>query len=145
MKMKILKVRNPTGAFFVAWNEADVLDTREGVARGRCKPVRGRAPHLQQRSSPSPARSRILELPPPGVLIGITALGTQRREQQTIHRRCSLRKNTKGCAMSKRHQESGHSSDPHTDDLRDWQIIGAVVIASSLLVWGSIVALYGGS
>jgi hypothetical protein len=76
---------------------------------------------------------------------GITALVTQRREQQTMHRRCSLRKNTKGCVMSKRRQESGHSSHPHTDDLRDWQIIGAVVITSSLLVWGTIVALYGGA
>jgi hypothetical protein len=47
--------------------------------------------------------------------------------------------------MSKRRQESGHSSHPHTDDLRDWQIIGAVVITSSLLVWGTIVALYGGA
>jgi len=49
--------------------------------------------------------------------------------------------------MSKRHraQERGHSSDPHADDLRDWQIIVAVVIASSLLVWGSILALYGGT
>jgi len=49
--------------------------------------------------------------------------------------------------MSKRHRtpERGHSSDPHADDLRDWQIIGVVVIASSLLVWGSILALHGGT
>jgi len=49
--------------------------------------------------------------------------------------------------MSKRHSTParGHSSDPHADDLRDWQIIGVVVIASSLLVWGSILALHGGT
>jgi hypothetical protein len=49
--------------------------------------------------------------------------------------------------MSKRRRthERGRSSDPHTDDLRDWQIIGALVITSSLLVWGSILALYGGT
>lgn len=49
--------------------------------------------------------------------------------------------------MSKRHHthEPGHSSAPLTDDLRDWQIIGAVVVVSSLLVWGSILALYGGT
>jgi hypothetical protein len=49
--------------------------------------------------------------------------------------------------MSKRHRahEPGHSSDPPTDDLRDWQIIGAVVIMSTLLVWGSILALHGGT
>jgi hypothetical protein len=53
--------------------------------------------------------------------------------------------------MSKRRHahERGHSSNPHaddlTDDLRDWRIIGAVVITSSLLVWGSILALHGGT
>jgi hypothetical protein len=49
--------------------------------------------------------------------------------------------------MSKRHRthEPDHSSDSPTNDLRDWQIIGAVVIMSSLLVWGSILALHGGT
>jgi hypothetical protein len=53
--------------------------------------------------------------------------------------------------MSKhrRARERGHSSDPNaddlTDDLRAWRIIGAVVITSSLLVWGSILALHGGT
>jgi len=49
--------------------------------------------------------------------------------------------------MSKRHrtQERDPSPDPHADDLRDWQIIGLVVITSSLLVWGSILTLHGGT
>jgi hypothetical protein len=49
--------------------------------------------------------------------------------------------------MSKCHhaQRRDHSCDPHADDLRDWQIIGAVVIMSSLLVWGSILALHVGA
>lgn len=49
--------------------------------------------------------------------------------------------------MSKRQrtQRRGHSCDPQADDLRDWQIIGAVVIVSSLLVWVSILALHGGA
>ena len=79
----------------------------------------------------------------------VTALGAAReeREQQTIPRRWSLEKNTKGCVISKRHraQRLARSSDPHADDLRDWRIIGAVVITSSLLVWGSILALHGGT
>jgi hypothetical protein len=60
-------------------------------------------------------------------------------------------KTRKGCVMSKhrRARERGHSSDPNaddlTDDLRAWRIIGAVVITSSLLVWGSILALHGGT
>jgi hypothetical protein len=49
--------------------------------------------------------------------------------------------------MSKRHrvQDQTHSTDPHPDDWRDWRIIGAVVITSSLLLWGSILALHGGT
>jgi hypothetical protein len=49
--------------------------------------------------------------------------------------------------MSNRHraQKRAHLSDPHADDLRDWRIIGVVVMTSSLLVWGSILALHAGT
>ena len=49
--------------------------------------------------------------------------------------------------MSNRHSVQKHSLLPHreSDDLRDWGIIGIVVITSSLLVWGSVVALQAGA
>jgi len=49
--------------------------------------------------------------------------------------------------MSSRHSLQKRSLLPHseTDDLRDWGIIGVVVITSSLLVWGALVALQVGA
>jgi len=49
--------------------------------------------------------------------------------------------------MSNRYRahKRARPSDPHADDLRDWRTIGVVVIASSLLVWVSILALRAGT
>jgi len=56
-------------------------------------------------------------------------------------------KDAKECVMSSRHSLQKRSLLPHseTGDLRDWAIIGIVVIMSSLLVWGSILALQVGA
>src|SRR6516164_3641856 len=101
---------------------------------------------MRSTSSPLSGSSAFLGPPPSGLEL-ITALGSPKEGTADHPSPLLSQKNTKGCVMSKRHRtpERGHSSDPHADDLRDWQIIGVVVIATSLLVWGLILALHGGT
>jgi hypothetical protein len=40
------------------------------------------------------------------------------------------------CVMSHKRRKSVPSQQPGTDDLKDWAIIGSIIVSSSLLVWG---------